>query len=219
MRALGSPAIQWRGVVRSIAIAAALLLGGSLSYSAQAGAPLKVGQPAPEFSGTSAAGAQISLSDYHGKTVVLEWTNHQCPYVRKHYSTNNMQTVQKQATRGGVVWLSIVSSAPGREGYVKPTEAGQLTRDRGASPTVVVLDASGEIGRLYNARVTPHMFVIDGLGRLVYMGGIDDRPSARPSDVDGATNYVLAALADVEAGRPVAQAVTRPYGCSVKYGT
>jgi len=216
MQVLRSPANQWRGVVRSITIAAALLLGGSLLYSAQAGAPLKTGQPAPAFSGTSAAGAKISLSDYYGKTVVLEWTNHQCPYVRKHYSTNKMQSVQKQATTGGVVWLSIVSSAPGREGYVEPSKAGQLTRDRGAAPTVVALDASGEIGRLYNARVTPHMFVIDGSGRLVCMGGIDDRPSARPSDIDGATNYVPAALADVEAGRAV---VTRPYGCSVKYGS
>ena len=188
-------------------------------HSAQAEAPPKIGQPAPQFTGTNTTGAKISLSDYRGKTVVLEWTNHQCPYVRKHYSTDNMQAAQKLATDSGVVWISIVSSAPGREGYVEPGEAARLTRARTAAPTEVVLDPSGEIGHLYNARVTPHMFVIDGSGKVVYMGGIDDRPSARPADIDGATNYVLAALADVKAGRAVAKAITRPYGCSVKYGS
>ena len=139
--------------------------------------------------------------------------------MRKHYSTNNMQSLQKQATNGDVVWISIVSSGPGREGYVGPADANRLTKERGAVPSAVVLDPSGSIGRLYKARVTPHMFVVDGSGTVVYMGGIDDRPRARPSDIEGAANHVLAALDDIKAGRAVATAVTRPYGCSVKYGS
>ena len=205
-------------ILKASVVVAILSIVG-FTHDGLAGSQIRVGQPAPAFSGVSNTGSQISLSDYRGKTVVLEWTNHQCPYVRKHYSTDNMQAAQKQATSEGVVWISVVSSAPGREGFVAPDESQRLTRERGASPTEVVLDSSGEIGRLYNARVTPHMFVIDGSGTLVYMGGIDDRPSARRSDIDGATNYVLAALADIKASRNIAQAVTRAYGCSVKYGS
>ena len=209
-----------RSILRStavslFAVAATAAIAVSIPHSSYAGSPPKVGQPAPEFSGISSAGEKISLSNYRGRTVVLEWTNHQCPYVRKHYSSNNMQSLQKLATNGDVVWISIVSSGPGHEGYIESADANRLTKERGAVPSAVLLDPSGSIGRLYKARVTPHMFVIDGSGTVVYMGGIDDRPSARPSDIEGAANHVLAALDDIKAGRAVVTAVTRPYGCSV----
>lgn len=177
----------------------------------------KVGAPAPGFTGTSATGEQVALSDLRGKTVVLEWTNHDCPYVRKHYRSGNMQALQKDATAGGVTWLSIISSAPGTQGHVSPEKASTLSTERGATPSHVLLDPDGTIGRTYAARTTPHMYVIDADGVLRFMGGIDDRPSSSVSDIEGATNYVRAALEDLGAGREVATPVARPYGCSVKY--
>ncbi len=199
--------------------ARAATLAGALALAPPAHAAPQTGAPAPEFTGTTTGGASVSLADFRGKTVILEWTNHDCPYVRKHYGTGNMQALQKDATADGVVWLSVISSAPGTQGYVEPAEADALTRERGAAPSHVILDPEGTIGRLYGARTTPHMYVIDADGILRYMGGIDDRPTARRSDVDGANNHVRAALADMAAGRPVATPVARPYGCSVKYSS
>ncbi|NBC34869.1 MAG: redoxin domain-containing protein [Alphaproteobacteria bacterium] len=175
--------------------------------------------PAPGFTGTDSEGGTHSLADYRGRVVILEWTNHQCPYVQKHYGTGNMQALQREAADAGHVWLSVISSAPGLQGHVEPGRANALTAERNAAPSAVILDPSGDIGRLYDARTTPHMYVIDPAGTLVYRGGIDDRPTARWSDVEGATNHVRQALADLAAGRPVATPVTRPYGCSVKYGS
>lgn len=181
-----------------------------------AAAPM-VGSPAPAFAATDSSGVKHALADYRGRVVVLEWTNHDCPYVGKHYGAGNMQRLQKQATAEGVVWLSVISSAPGKQGHVSGAEANRLTASRGAAPTAVLLDPEGTIGRAYDARTTPHMYVIDTEGTLVYMGGIDDRPTSDPADIAGATNYVHAALADLAAGREVQVRTSRPYGCSVKY--
>jgi hypothetical protein len=178
---------------------------------------LAPGQPAPGFTGTTTAGHPVSLADYRGSIVVLEWTNHECPFVRRHYDSGNMQALQKQATESGVAWLTIVSSAPGAQGYVTGEEADALTRSRNASPTAVILDPSGEIGHAYGAKTTPHMFVVDPARTLVYMGAIDDQPRNFGADPARANNYVRAALAAVESGQPVATAVTQPYGCSLKY--
>lgn len=180
-------------------------------------AAVGVGKPAPDFTGVDSNGQSHRLSDFKGKTVVLEWTNHDCPFVVKHYSTGNMQALQREATGDGIVWLSIISSAPGKQGHVSPEQANELTASRKAAPSAVILDTSGDIGRLYGAKTTPHMYVIDGSGTLVYMGGIDDRPSSRKGDIEGANNYVRTALNELAAGKPVTDASTRPYGCSVKY--
>lgn len=177
----------------------------------------QVGKSAPEFGLTDSNGQERSLGDYRGSFVVLEWTNHDCPFVRKHYGSNNMQKLQKEATSNGVVWLSIISSAPGEQGHVNPAQANELTSQRDASPSEVLLDPQGTVGKLYGARTTPHMYIINPKGTLIYMGGIDDKPSTRRSDVDIAKNYVRIALAEAMAGKPVSEAVTRPYGCSVKY--
>jgi peroxiredoxin len=176
-----------------------------------------VGQPAPAFSAVDSNGTPRALADFKGKVVVLEWTNAECPYTRKHYESGNMQALQQEATASGVVWLSVISSAPGKQGYVNGSEANQLTTSRRAHPTAVLLDAAGAVGRAYEAQTTPHMFVIDKSGMLRYMGAIDDKPVASPATIAGARNYVREALAAVEAGKPVAVSSTEPYGCSVKY--
>lgn len=178
-----------------------------------------IGQPAPGFSAVDADGRTRSLSEFRGKTVVLEWTNNGCPYVQKHYNSGSMQSLQTTAAKDGVAWLTIVSSAPGMQGHLTGAEAKAWKAREKAASTAVLLDPTGAVGRAYDAKTTPHMYVIDKTGKLVYMGGIDDRASASPESLKGATNYVSAALADVKAGRPVAQAATRPYGCSVKYGS
>lgn len=177
----------------------------------------KVGEAAPQFTAATSISSSASLGDYRGKIVILEWTNHDCPYVRKHYETGNMQTLQKEAVGQGVVWLTIISSAPGTQGHVSPAEANELTKTRQAAPTAVILDPSGTVGKMYGATNTPHMYVVDKGGVLVYAGAIDDRPTTRKSDVPGAQNYVRAALEAVAAGRPVKTPVTRAYGCTVKY--
>ena len=192
---------------------------GLAFWPGRVGATPQVGAPAPDFAGTDSHGGTHNLAAYRGRLVILEWTNHDCPYVEKHYGTGNMQALQTDATGDGHVWLSVISSAPGRQGHVDPVQANELTETRGAAPTAVLLDPDGTIGRLYDARTTPHMYIIDPAGTLVYMGGIDDRATARWSDVDGATNYVRLALADLAAGHTVANPVTRAYGCSVKYGS
>lgn len=188
-----------------------------LTVPAQAAPAL--GQPAPAFKATDAAGRTRSLAEFRGKTVVLEWTNNGCPYVQKHYNSGHMQGLQREAARDGVVWLSIVSSAPGMQGYLKPNEAKAWKARVGAASSDVLLDPTGVVGRAYDARTTPHMFIIDKAGKVAYMGGIDDQPTPDPDSLRIARNYVTAALADVKAGRPVAEAATRPYGCSVKYGS
>ncbi|MGB5570325.1 MAG: redoxin domain-containing protein [Sedimenticolaceae bacterium] len=182
-----------------------------------AGAALKIGEPAPGFTSIDTSGKSHALSDFRGKPVVLEWTNHDCPYVRKHYSSGNMQQQQQAATGQGAVWLSIISSAPDKQGHVTPAQADALTAERNAAPSAVILDEKGEIGRLYGAKTTPHMYIIDADGKLAYMGGIDSIPSTNPADIAKATQYVPAALAQVMQGEPVTPSVTRPYGCSVKY--
>jgi peroxiredoxin len=180
-------------------------------------ATARVGEPAPAFSAPDIAGKTVRLGDYAGKTVVLEWTNDGCPFVGKHYDSGNIQALQQKYTAAGVVWLTIASSAPGEQGYVTPAEAkADLARWR-AAPTDFLLDPDGTVGRLYDARATPQMVVIDRTGRLVYMGAIDDTPSTRLADVKTAHNYVAAALDAVAAGQPVAVASTRAYGCSIKY--
>lgn len=175
--------------------------------------------PAPAFKALTAEGKPLSLADLKGKTVVLEWTNHDCPYVRKHYGAANIQAQQKAATAQGVVWLQVISSAPGEQGHVDGPTALKLNQSRGAAATAVLLDPQGEIGRAYAAKTTPHLFVIRPDGRLAYKGGIDAIASADPADIAKAKQYVPAALADLAAGRAVADASTRPYGCSVKYAS
>jgi peroxiredoxin len=195
---------------------AATAMAGLLMTASAHAAP-ETGKAAPDFTAADSNGKTVKLSDYKGKIVVLEWTNDGCPYVQKHYSSSNMQTLQKEETAKGIVWLTIISSAPGEQGYVKGDEANKLTLSRGASPTAVLLDPEGKLGRLYDARTTPHMFIVNQEGTLVYMGGIDDKPTANMADIKTAKNYVRAALDSVQAGKPVENAVTRPYGCSVKY--
>ncbi len=190
---------------------------GVLTRPRASWAAAKVGEPAPAFTATATAGSPVSLADYRGKLVILEWTNHECPYVRKHYETGNMQALQKEATGQGVVWLTIISSAPGSQGYVTPAEADELTATRKAVPTAVLLDPKGGVGHLYGATNTPHMYLVDKAGLLVYAGAIDDKPTTRRADVQGANNYVRAALESVAAGQPVKTPVTRAYGCTVKY--
>lgn len=182
------------------------------------GVAVSNGSPAPDFSLLDTDGNTVHLSDFAGKRVVLEWTNHQCPYVRKHYETKNMQHTQERAQANeDTVWLSIISSAPGKQGHVSPEDAAEITRLEGATITAKLLDPTGTVGRLYNARTTPHMFIVDEKGILVYQGAIDDNSSSKYETVKGAKNYVLAALDDLNNGQDIQVKNTRPYGCSVKY--
>lgn len=187
-------------------------------WSAQASsASLQIGQPAPDFTALDSKGESLRLSQYRGKTVVLEWTNADCPYTRKHYVSGNMQSIQTLAQKSGVVWLTVVSSAPGKQGFVNGPAADALTRSRNAAPTAVLLDPTGTVGRLYNAKTTPHMFVIDKNGALEYMGGIDSIATADVGDIAKAEPYLKEAMLAVQQGSPVAHPVTQPYGCSIKY--
>ncbi len=174
---------------------------------------------APQFQAPDADGHTRSLAEFAGKTIVLEWTSSDCPYCGKHYGSGNMQALQKKAVKDGVIWLTISSSAPGREGYFTPQLARAWRTKVGSHATAILLDGDGKIGRAYGARATPHMFVINGAGRIVYMGGIDDRPYTDPASLKGAKNYVANALADLKAGRPVAEPISAPYGCSVRYAS
>jgi peroxiredoxin len=177
----------------------------------------KVGQPAPDFSGTASDGKSYHLADYRGKFVVLEWHNNGCPYTRKHYNSGNMQNLQKQWTARGVVWFTVISSAPGKQGYVNANDENTYMSKMGASPTAALLDPTGSIGHLYDAKTTPQMIVINPQGVVVYDGAIDNRPTSDLKDIQGATNYVTLALEQSLAGKNVDTAATRPYGCSVKY--
>jgi peroxiredoxin len=195
----------------------ALILGLATLVSLGAFAA-SVGQSAPDFTATDINGKVQKLSAYKGKFVVLEWTNQGCPYTRKHYESGNMQKLQKEWTGKGVVWFTVVSSAPGSQGYVTVAEENDYLKKMSAVPTAVLLDPKGEIGHLYGAKTTPHMFIIDPSGNLIYNGAIDDHATTDVADIAGSTNYVSTALEQAMAGKPVANAATRPYGCSVKYG-
>lgn len=196
----------------------ACLAAGLMLATGTALAKAQIGQPAPGFTLTSSEGSEVSLSDFSGKTVILEWTNHQCPFVKKHYSSGNMQALQARYTDDDTVWLSIISSAPGKQGHVSPEQARELTTSRGAKPTHVLFDPTGEVGRAYGAKTTPHMYVIDEAGTLLaYNGAIDSIRSADPADIPKATNYVKTAMSALAAGEQPDPASTKPYGCSVKY--
>jgi hypothetical protein len=191
----------------------------ALILPALAHAAATIDAPAPAFTATTADGKTVNLADFKGRTVVLEWTNHDCPYVRKHYVSGNMQSQQKAATAQGVVWLQVISSAPGQQGFVDGAAAQKLNADRGAAPTAILLDPKGELGKLYGAQTTPHMYVIKADGTLAYKGGIDSIATPDKNDIAKAEPYVTEALAAVAAGRKIEKASTRPYGCSVKYAS
>lgn len=206
------------GIAAGMATAVALTAGALISFSADA-APAESGHAAPAFSGVTTTGDTLSLDDLSGQTVVLEWTNADCPFVIKHYGepVRNMQTLQVDAASDDVVWVQIISSAPGKQGHVDAATADQLNADRGASPTHTILDEDGTIGRAYGAKTTPHMFVITPETNIAYAGAIDSKRSTKVADIAGATNYVTAALNAVAAGEPVEVTSAKPYGCSVKY--
>jgi peroxiredoxin len=199
--------------MRRLPILTAAVLA-ALSLSAHAA---KVGDPAPDFTAADSHGQTHKLSEYRGKYVVLEWTNSNCPFTRKHYTSGNMQALQKEWTAKGVVWLTVLSSAPGNDGYKTAAEENAWVEQIHAAPTAVLLDPSGALGHEYEAKTTPDMYVIDASGKLIYSGAIDDRRTVDLSDVKGAKNYVSDALSEAMAGQPVQVAYTRSYGCSVKY--
>jgi peroxiredoxin len=200
-----------RRILSTISVAL-LVLASASAYA------VKVGDPAPDFMGTDSNGKMQMLSQYKGKYVVLEWSNRDCPYTRKHYESGNMQSFQKEWTGNGVVWLTILSSAPGQEGYVTAGEENAQLAKVHAVPTAAILDPSGKIGREYDAKTTPDMYVIDPSGKLIYAGAIDDHPTPDADDIKTSKNYVSEALTQAMAGEAVATSSTRPYGCAVKYG-
>lgn len=208
-------------MIKKLPLIATAIIGLVLSPVAMAkDAPMvvpEIGKAAPAFTAQDTNGNDVSLEALKGKVVVLEWTNHECPFVVKHYKTNNMQSLQEKAQELGVTWVSIVSSAEGKQGAVSAEEANKVIEDQGIKSTHRILDPSGELGKLYGAKTTPHMFVIDKDGNLAYQGAIDDNPSPRQSAVEGANNYVLAAMTSLVDGTEIAVSETRPYGCSVKY--
>ena len=206
-----------RTLARAAAVVAAAALSAGALIASSANAAVESGKPAPAFTAVDSNGKTVKLADYRGKTVVIEWTNDGCPYVRKHYGSGNMQKLQKEATADGVVWLSVISSAPGQQGYADGPRANKLSVERGASPTQILLDPKGDLGHLYNAKTTPQMFIVDKAGIVAYQGAIDDKPTNNPADVVGAKNYVRTALAEIKAGKPVTPAATVSYGCTVKY--
>ena len=197
----------------NLIIAMALMVVGHGAVEAAT----QAGPEAQEFTLTDSTGAKRSLSEFRGRFVVLEWVNPECPFVRKHYDSNNMQHLQRRYAERGVVWLSIDSSAPSKQGHLTQDQAAAWLKERDASPTALLLDPAGEVGKLYNARTTPHMFIVNREGQLIYQGAIDDKPSTNPQDVKGAKNYVQQALDEAMSGAPVSEASSQPYGCSVKY--
>ena len=198
---------------RAVAAAALALAAGAAFASAT------VGQPAPAFTAVDTAGKAVSLADFKGRHVVLEWVNPGCPYVVKHYGSGNMQGTQREAAAKGVVWLSINSTAADARDFLKPAEMAAWMQQQKAAVTATLMDADGKVGRAYGARTTPHMYIIDPAGKLVYAGAIDSIPSGRVADIANATNHVKVALAESLAGKPVSTPVTRAYGCSVKYSS
>jgi peroxiredoxin len=202
-------------MTRKMNLTAGLL--GSALLAALPATAASVGQPAPDFTLSDSHGAPHKLSDFKGKFVVLEWVNYDCPFVGKHYGSGNMQKLQKAYTGKGVVWLSVNSSAQGKQGNFTPDQINAKLKEKGATPTAYLIDSSGTVGREYGAKTTPHMYVIDSKGTLVYAGGIDDKPSTDQSDIPVAKNFVAAALDEAMAGKAVTTASSQPYGCSVKY--
>lgn len=208
------------GSIRMAAVA--LLTAGTFLACTEAtgsnftGPAPAVGKAAPAFNVVDTNGRTHSLDQYRGKWVVLEWLNHGCPYVRKHYDGGSMQALQKKYA-DKVVWLSVVSSAPGKQGHFSNEKANEVTKEKGAAPRAVLVDSAGTVGRAYHAITTPHMFVIDPQGKIVYMGGIDDKNSTRAADLKTARPHVDMALQEALAGKPVSVATSQPYGCSVKY--
>ena len=189
----------------------AIALVASLAFAA------RVGESAPDFTATDSNGQVHHLSDYRGKFVVLEWTNRGCPYTRKHYESGNMQQLQQEWTSKGIIWLTVLSSAPGKQGYATAGEENAYLKQANAHPTAALLDPTGALGHLYDAKTSPQMYVINPQGRLIYDGAIDDRPTTDVADIQGAKNYLSLALEEAMAGKTVSTPVTRPYGCSVKY--
>jgi hypothetical protein len=202
---------------RRAVMAAAVALGATFLMSSNAVAAPGVGQKAPDFVAVDTAGKQHRLSDFAGKFVVLEWTNPGCPFVRKHYGSGNMPATQKAATEKGVVWLAVNSTERAASDYLKPAALEAWMKEHSAAPTAVLMDEDGVIGRAYAARTTPHLYIIDPKGVLVYAGGIDSIASSRVEDIKTATNYVNQALGEAFGGKPISAATTRPYGCSIKY--
>lgn len=198
-------------------IAAAALVLTACGSDAPALAAPPIGSQAPDFRLPDANGKPVTLGQFKGKVVVLEWNNPGCPYVKKHYQSGNMQRTQAAAKKDGVVWLSINSGAPGNQGYMNGAEAKAFVAAQKAQPTAYLLDPQGTVGKRYGAVTTPHMYIIDKAGKLAYVGGIDDKPTSDQDDIAGARNYVLAALGEMKAGKKVTVATSRPYGCSVKY--
>ena len=203
------------GTAAALAAAAAL----ALNMTAQAAGTATVGQAAPAFTATDTSGKTVSLSDFKGKHVVLEWVNPGCPFVVKHYSSQNMQLTQKDATGKGVVWLAINSTAPDARDYKAPAALALWMQQQKAAATHTLMDADGKVGRAYGARTTPHMYIVNPVGTLVYAGAIDNKASVSTADVASATNHVKAALQETLAGKAVSIASTQPYGCSVKYSS
>lgn len=198
-----------RTLLASVTLAALVL--GSAHGAA------RVGEPAPDFTMIDSNGLTHRLSDFAGRTVVLEWFNHECPFVVKHYGARNMQAQQRDHVGEDLVWLVVNSSAPGKQGHVDGAQANAVMAEWKSANTAFLLDHDGVVGRAFDARVTPHMFIIDGEGIVRYNGAIDSIPSANPEDIPQATQYVVQALAEMRAGLPVSVPVTQPYGCSVKY--
>lgn len=201
---------------RALVRTALLLLVATIPLAAARPGPA-IGDLAPTFTLTDTYGESHDLERYRGSWVVLEWLNYGCPYVAKHYRTGNIPGQQERWTDEGVVWLAVVSSAPGKQGHYEPEAMNAKTAEMGGRATAVLLDPTGDVGRAYEARTTPHMFVIDPEGRVVYMGGIDDVATARDADLERAEQLVDRALAEATAGTPVSRPVSQPYGCTVKY--
>jgi len=194
-----------------IATAATLFAVGSAHAAAT------VGQTAPDFTLKDATGKTVRLSDFKGKHVVLEWTNPGCPFVRKHYDSGNMPATQKDAASKNVVWLAVNSTEKASSDYLEPAKLTAWLTERKAVPTAVLMDEEGTVGKSYGARTTPHLYIVNPQGQLIYAGGIDSIPSARPADIEKATNYVKVGLSEALAGKPISAATTQPYGCSIKY--
>lgn len=202
-------------IMKSVIVLFSVIFAGSALAEDRRGP--EIGKKAPDFTLVDASGKEHTLSKYEGQYVVLEWLNHDCPFVVKHYATGNMQMLQEKYRDQGIVWFSVISSAPGKQGYLEPDEAKKLTRDKKAKPKAVLLDPDGKVGRAYDARVTPHMYIIDPDGMLRFMGAIDDRPTANHTDVEGARNFVSEALDLLLSGQDVDVTTHQPYGCTVKY--
>jgi peroxiredoxin len=211
--------ISIRTAIATFAVATVLVAAAPFAGQdalAQSASPT-IGEPAPEFTLPDTYGDEHSLADFRGEWVVLEWLNYGCPYVKKHYNSQNMQGLQAEYGDRGVKWLAIVSSAPGKQGYYEPAAMNEMNEKNGQKALAVLLDPTGEVGRMYNAQTTPQMVIIDPAGTLLYNGAIDDKPSSRPASLEGAHNYLAAGLDEAMAGKPVSVPTTKPYGCSVKY--